>query len=149
MLSLCQPERRETWEGWGSRTYVSPETLQGARLWTPESALFLPKGWFGVLRTPGEAEALDNARNLAKSDRDSLSSEQEQEELAGGLVQPAGETQLLLVSGGGHARSWPLCWPRTVSEAGKGQCWSGLLSWGRMVQGDQDLRGWGCTAGSC
>ncbi|XP_015413218.1 PREDICTED: tumor necrosis factor receptor superfamily member 10B isoform X1 [Myotis davidii] len=54
------------------------------------------RGWFGVLRTPGEAEALDNARNLAKSDRDSLSSEQEQEELAGGLAQPAGETQLLL-----------------------------------------------------
>ncbi|XP_023620102.1 tumor necrosis factor receptor superfamily member 10A [Myotis lucifugus] len=54
------------------------------------------RGWFGCLRTPGEAEALDNARNLAKSDRDSLSSEQEQEELAGGLVQPAGEAQLLL-----------------------------------------------------
>ncbi|XP_036170605.1 tumor necrosis factor receptor superfamily member 10B isoform X4 [Myotis myotis] len=54
------------------------------------------RGWFGGLRTPGEAEALDNARNLARSDRDSLSSEQEQEELAGGLAQPTGEAQLLL-----------------------------------------------------
>ncbi|XP_070272692.1 tumor necrosis factor receptor superfamily member 10A-like isoform X1 [Myotis yumanensis] len=54
------------------------------------------QGWFGCLRTPGEAEALDNAHNLAKSNRDSLSSEQEQEELAGGMVQPAGEAQLLL-----------------------------------------------------
>ncbi|XP_005864648.1 PREDICTED: tumor necrosis factor receptor superfamily member 10B isoform X2 [Myotis brandtii] len=53
-------------------------------------------GWFGCLRAPVEAEALDNVRNLAKSDRDSLSSEQEQEELAGGLVHPAGEAQLLL-----------------------------------------------------
>ncbi|XP_059551968.1 tumor necrosis factor receptor superfamily member 10B isoform X3 [Myotis daubentonii] len=53
-------------------------------------------GRFGGLRTPGEAEALDNARNLARSDRDSLSSEQEQEELAGVLVQPAGKAQLLL-----------------------------------------------------
>ncbi|EPQ06718.1 Tumor necrosis factor receptor superfamily member 10A [Myotis brandtii] len=54
------------------------------------------RGWFGCLRAPVEAEALDNVRNLAKSDRDSLSSEQEQEELAGGLVHPAGEAQLLL-----------------------------------------------------
>lgn len=112
-------------------------------MWTPQSALCLPKDWFRCSRTPGEREAQDNAYNLARSNRDSLSSEQEQEELSGVLVQPPREAQHLLVSGGGHARPWPLCWPRTVLEAGKGPCWSGLLSWGRMVQGDQDLKGKG------
>lgn len=78
---------------------MSPETLQGAWVRTPESALFLPKGWFCFSRTPEDPAALDNAHNLAISNRDSLSSEQEQEEPAGVLVQPAGETQHLLVSG--------------------------------------------------
>ncbi|XP_028016212.2 tumor necrosis factor receptor superfamily member 10B isoform X2 [Eptesicus fuscus] len=52
------------------------------------------RGWFCFSRTPEDPEALDNAHNLAISNRDSLSSEQEQEELA--LVQPAGEAQHLL-----------------------------------------------------
>lgn len=71
-------------------------TKSGSRVSGFLQDLWRQVGWFGGLRTPGEAEALDNARNLARSDRDSLSSEQEQEELAGGLVQPAGEAQLLL-----------------------------------------------------
>ncbi|XP_036170606.1 tumor necrosis factor receptor superfamily member 10B isoform X5 [Myotis myotis] len=71
-------------------------TKSGSRVSGFLRDLWRQVGWFGGLRTPGEAEALDNARNLARSDRDSLSSEQEQEELAGGLAQPTGEAQLLL-----------------------------------------------------
>lgn len=58
------------------------------------------RGWFCCSRTPGEPEALDNARNLTISNRDSLSSEQEQEELAGVRVQSTGEAQHLLGQAG-------------------------------------------------
>ncbi|XP_045441860.1 tumor necrosis factor receptor superfamily member 10B isoform X2 [Pipistrellus kuhlii] len=50
------------------------------------------RGWFWRSQTTGDTEALDNAHNQAINNRDSLSSEQEQEE----LVQPTEEAQHLL-----------------------------------------------------
>lgn len=64
-------------------------------MWTPESALCLPKV-FWYLRASEGPEALDNARNMTVNSRDSLpmsASEQELEQwehagLPGVMVQP-------------------------------------------------------------
>lgn len=107
MLNLCQPEGTGL-EGCGAaEPTVFSETLPGAVVWTPESALCLSKVCFRCLcplRKPG---ALGGVHKEVVSDRGSLSmlaSEQELEhrehaELPGVIVlSPAEEAEHLLVS---------------------------------------------------
>lgn len=110
VLSLCQPEGT-AWGGQGAgEPTVPPETLQGAWVWAPESALCLPKLFFWCSCPPRGPGARDNAHNQIVSSRNSqstLDSEQELEqqehaELTEVIALSPEEAKRLLVSG-----RWP------------------------------------------
>lgn len=136
---------------------MPPETLQGAWVWAPESALCLPKLFFWCSCPPRGPGARDNAHNQIVSSRNSqstLDSEQELEqqehaELTEVIALSPEEAKRLLVSG-----RWPcsILAPLRAQDGGghreRPMPLRSPVPWDVVVEGDRDpKRGRGCCAG--